>query len=173
MKVKVNIRQFIEDNAHDPHMMPVAAHIDIDDLFEANDIPEERELDIYELLEEEHAIALIWTAEVVRSHHPRLSEEQAWELLKACEMTYSAEEGLTWDDIAEAVTELYPEPEDLLPEPVIRCQQALQGYVAEDETTNLTDLIADAMAWCRSKGHSFETSLETARVRFTHETPSE
>lgn len=129
-------------------------------------------VDIRDLLNGEHAIALIWDTEQVRSHYPHLSEEQAWEILQQCERDYKGEEGLTWDDIAETVAELHPDPDGfLMPERIARCEKAFEQYTDCDDA-NLTDLLADLMHWAKRKGHCFGDALDTARMHFDHETPA-
>jgi hypothetical protein len=169
MKVTINIREHIANNAFNPHMMLVAAGIDIDDLFEANDIPEEHELDLYELLDEQHAIALIWTTEQVRNHHGHLTEEQAWAVLKECERNYKGEEGLTWDDIAEVVTERYPDPADLQDDRASRCHKVLETYTDFDPRTNLEGFLTDARHWCDRHDENFSELNHRAYEHYLEE----
>jgi hypothetical protein len=169
MKVKVNIRDRIEENAGPNGMVLVYASIDVLDLFETNDIPEEHEIDIHDALAERHAIALIWDSDQLLSHYPHLTDDQAWDVLQRCEREYKAEHGLTWDDIAEVVSEDYPDPDDfLMPERIARCEKALSPYV-DSEEANLVDLLADLMHWSKRRGQSFVASLKTARMHFNHE----
>ena len=141
--------------------------------FRTNCIPEESEIDIHDLLGEQHAIALIWDTGQVRSHYPHLTEEQAWEVLQECERNYKGEEGLCWDDLAEAVTELYPAPEEAMrPIRISRCDEAMQVYKDTDQNANLVDFLADAMLWCEAHEVSFEQCLGTATMHFNHETNS-
>lgn len=129
------------------------------------------DVDIGELLAEGHAIGLIWDTGMVRSTYPHLGEEQAWEILRHCESDYTAEAGLTWDDIGQAVAELHPDPDDfLVPERIARGEKALGGYTDPDETANLTDLLSDLLHWCKRKGLSFEQALTTATTHFFDET---
>jgi len=174
MKIKVNIRQHIREAADSDNMLTFEASADVDNLFETGHLPDECELDIRDLLDPLHAIALIWDTGMVRSTYPHLTEGQAWEILQECERNYKGEEGLTWDDIAEAVAGLHPDPDDfLMPERIARCEKALDPYSDSDEATNLTDLLADLMHWSKRKGHAFERALNSARMHFDHETPAE
>jgi hypothetical protein len=116
--------------------------------YRPHDIVHTVDVDIHELLENEHAIALIWDTDQLINNYPHLTEDQAWETLKECERNYKAEEGLTWDDIAETVAKLYPDPDrHLMPERIARCEKALQEYSDSDEIANITDLLADLMHW--------------------------
>src|SRR6516165_6352445 len=111
MKVKVNLHKLIEDNAstYNGHLQ-VNAQIDLEELF--GSIPDKQEIDVHDLLADQHAIALIWDTEQLRNHYPHLTEDQAWEVLQHCERGYKGEEGLTWDDIAKVVQDLHPEPQE-------------------------------------------------------------
>jgi hypothetical protein len=107
MKLNINIRDRFHDNTDHNDMLLSNASVDVADLFELNGIPEEQEIDIHELLAGQHALALIWDADQVRTHYPHQTEDQAWAVLQECERRYTAEKGLTWEDIAETVAELY------------------------------------------------------------------
>jgi hypothetical protein len=108
MKVKLNLHELIEGNAstYNGHLQ-VNAQIDLEELF--GSIPDKQEIDVHDLLADQHAIALIWDTQQLRNRYPHLTEEQAWEVLQECERNYKGEEGLTWDDIAKVVQELHPE----------------------------------------------------------------
>jgi hypothetical protein len=174
MKVKVNLRERIREAADGDNMLTFEACVDVDNLFETACIPDECELDLHELLDEQYAIALIWDADQILSHYPHLTREQAFAVLKECEGTYDAEHGLTWDDVGDTVARLYPDPDGfLVPDRVLRVEKALGEYTDSDEAANLTDLLADAMHWCRHKGLSFAQALGTATMHFHHETPNE
>lgn len=169
MKLKINLRDHIRDAADSDNMLTFEACVDVDNLFETGHLPDEQELDLHELLDEERAIALVWDTGMLRSHFPHLGEDQAWDVLKECERNYSAEHGLTWDDVTEVVAERYPDPDDfLMPERIARCEKALVPYTDSDDA-NLIDLLADLMHWSRRYGQSFERALETARMHFEHE----
>ncbi len=51
-----------------------------------------------------------------------------------------------------------------------RSEQAIRVYSDDDTYTNLVDLVADAMHWCHSNGHSFQDALDTAVMHFDAET---
>jgi len=50
-----------------------------------------------------------------------------------------------------------------------RCEQAIDAYSDDDTYTNLVDFLADAMHFCHIHGHSFEHTLDTARMHFDAE----
>lgn len=111
MKIKAKLHELIEKAASTYNgRVSVPVRIQVADLLDTNLIPEEQEIDVHDLLAEQHAIALIWDSEQVRNHYPHLTEEQAWDVLQECERHYKGEEGLNWDDIAETVMRLHPEP---------------------------------------------------------------
>ena len=68
------------------------------------------DVDVHDLLAQHRAIALLWDADMLLSHYKHLTAGQAWEVLRECERHYTAEAGLTWDDVAETVTEMFPDP---------------------------------------------------------------
>lgn len=115
------------------------------------------EVDVHALLAEHQAIALVWDAEQLLSHYPHLSKGQAWEVLQECERNYKGEEGLAWDDIAEAVTEMFPDPEERQAERVGRFFRAVEHYRCGDwpAADNLVELLADARHWCDAKELDF------------------
>lgn len=92
-----------------PRGFHAPADIDITTFLEFADDDWRHELDLHALLAERHAIALVWDADMLRSHYPHLTAEQAWEALRECERNYTAEAGLTWDDVAEVVTGRFPD----------------------------------------------------------------
>ncbi len=112
MKVKVNIRDFLEENAEQGGHLQVA--IDVDDLFETNCIPEEHafDLDIHEVLAENRQIAHIWGVEDVQEVRPDLDDDQAWQVLQTVERHLDSECGISWQTIKDTAEGLYgPKPE--------------------------------------------------------------
>jgi hypothetical protein len=172
MKVTFNIREHFEASEGITGLRLSDVRMGIDDLFETNNIPEEHELDLYELLDDQHAIALIWTTEQVRNHHGHLTEEQAWAVLKECERNYKGEEGLTWDDITEVVTELYPDPADLPVDRATRCHKVLETYTDFDTRTNLVDFLTDARHWCDRNDENFSELNHRAYEHYLEEVNS-
>jgi hypothetical protein len=111
MKVKVNIREHIEDNADHNDMLLVHASVDVDELFDTNSIPEEAEIDvdIHELLAENRQIAHIWGIDDVRQQRPDLDEEQAWAVLQLVEEKLDCNVGITCEIVERIADVLYPE----------------------------------------------------------------
>jgi hypothetical protein len=51
-----------------------------------------------------------------------------------------------------------------------RCLHAIRGYHTDDDPrTCLVDLMADAMHWCRLKGHDFHELLDRSSEHFAAE----
>ena len=114
MKHKINIREFIEDNAstfNGNGNLRVSAEIDLDDIFDS--IPEEEEIDVdvHELLAENRQIAQIWGIDDVQQQRPDLDDDQAWAVLQAVEKRLDSSDGITWDTLEIIAAELYPQPE--------------------------------------------------------------
>jgi len=171
MKCTIDLRDHIRQAADSDNMLTFEASVDVDNLFETASIPDEFEIDLRDVLDEQYAIALIWDADQVLSHYPHLTKEQAFAVLKQCERNYKGEEGLTWDDIGDTVARMFPDPDGFLsPDRVLRVEKALHDYTDSDEVANLTDLLADAMHWCRHRGQSFERLLGTAQMHYSCET---
>ncbi|MGD9689496.1 MAG: hypothetical protein AB7K52_07180 [Phycisphaerales bacterium] len=61
------------------------------------------------------------------------------------------------------------EPADLNRERAARCLAVLFSYTDFDPMTNLIDLLADAMHWCRFNDRDFEWALSKARDHFRME----
>ena len=112
MRIKLNLRDQFRQAADSDNMLTFEASVDVDNLFETAHIPDEPDIDLHDLLDEQRAIALLWDAVMVRSTYPHLTEDDAWQVLQECERTYSAEHGLAWDDVGAVVAELFPDPDD-------------------------------------------------------------
>jgi hypothetical protein len=110
MKYRVNIREFIEDNADHSDMLLVHASVDLDDLFETNCIPEEQEIDIdiHGLLAANRQIAHILGVDDVQQQRPDLDDDQAWAVLQDAEKYLDLHNGITWDTLKILSDELYP-----------------------------------------------------------------
>ncbi len=128
-------------------------------------------IDVVRLLAEHRAIAQIWDADMLLSHYPHLTREQAWEVLQACDRTYRAEIGLTWADVDEVVDELHPDTVDLdlNSKRVARCADALQSYSDSDAKLNLVDLLTDTRHWCDQNAESFGELDRTAYQHYLAE----
>jgi hypothetical protein len=113
MKVKFNIREFIEENAEQPDSLLVHASVDLDDLFEMNCIPEEDEIDVDldELLAENRRIAHVWGTDDVRQLRPDLDDDQAWEVLQKVAARLDSALGITFETIETVAAEFFPQPE--------------------------------------------------------------
>jgi hypothetical protein len=111
MKVKVNMREFIEENADHPDNLLAHASVDVDDLFETNCIPEEQEIDVDldELLAENRQIAHIWGTDDVRQIRPDLDDDEAWAVLQIVADRLDSNIGITRDTVKINADELYPE----------------------------------------------------------------
>lgn len=131
------------------------------------------DVDIQELLAEHQAIALVWDADMLLSTYPHLTRGQAWEVLRECERQYTAENGLTWDDVAAVVNELFPEQIEARRRAakLAKVAQIIADYDPNgDERENLVDLLADVLHWCDGCGEPFEEFYGTARIHFAAET---
>jgi hypothetical protein len=111
MKTKLNLDLADVLKQRYPRGFHAPADIDIDGLIEFGDEDWEHvlDIDVRQLLARQNAIALIWDADMLLSTYPHLTPEQAWEVLQQCERDYSAEEGLTWDLVAEVVHDRFPD----------------------------------------------------------------
>jgi hypothetical protein len=109
MKVKVNIRDGLEESADYPDALLVYASVDIDDLFDTNSIPEEHEIDVDldQFFEEHRQVAVIWTIDHVREIRPDLSDDQCWEVLRLCRARWGSCQAIDWEAIEKTALELY------------------------------------------------------------------
>jgi hypothetical protein len=113
MKLKVNIRECIEENASTyDDQIRVSADIGLDDLFDA--IPEEDEIDvdIHALLAENRQIAHVWGIDDVQEIRPDLDDDAAWDVLQGVRGEIDSDHGITRATIARAARELYPEQQE-------------------------------------------------------------
>jgi hypothetical protein len=65
-------------------------------------------------LAEHGYIGNLWHTDDVRQERPDLTEEQAWEVLEACEDSHDANIGINWEVIRIHAADLYPESEQVL-----------------------------------------------------------
>ncbi|MBA4068169.1 MAG: hypothetical protein C0501_31610 [Isosphaera sp.] len=107
MKIDIDLADIVASKYTQGFHAP--ADIDVTTLLELADDDWHHELDLRAVLAGQHAIALIWDADMLRSRHPHLTAEQAWEALRECERNYTAEAGLTWDDVSEVVNDRFPD----------------------------------------------------------------
>jgi hypothetical protein len=55
-------------------------------------------------------IAIIWSTDDVLTVRPDLTDDQAWEVLRAVEDAHDANHGICWDTLEAAAVTLFPEP---------------------------------------------------------------
>jgi len=140
MKVKINLRNYFEDNAGSG--INVQAHIDTDDILEALDLLDEDEfdVDIHELLAENRTIGHLWSIEDVQEVRPDLDDDQAWQVLQTVERRLDSQYGMNWDTIEIIADELFGS------KPVSRWQGridvAVEGYSHDEAIEHFTDLAA-------------------------------
>ena len=67
-------------------------------------------IDIDGLLLERRQIAVIWSVEDVQEVRSDLSDDQAWQVLQACDRRHDSEVGLTWFVIETVAADLFPKP---------------------------------------------------------------
>ncbi len=119
-------------------------------------------VDIDELLEDNRSIGIVWETQHVKDLRPDLTEEQAWEVLQACEHDRLSDPML--ETIRLFAEKLYPQKRKASPSRVARI---IADYEPNgDERENLVDLLTDAMHWCESFGEPFEEFCGTARMHF-------
>ncbi len=141
MKVKVNIRNYIEENADHNDMLLVHASVDVDELFDTNCIPEESEIDvdIHELLAENRQIAHIWGVDDIKTFRPDLNADQAWRVLQTVEERLYYDVGITWDVVETVAGELYPQPEGPWQG---RIDVSVENYTRDAAIEHFTELAA-------------------------------
>lgn len=111
MKIKLNLRDAIASQVASRKCLLLAhAEIDLDDLFETNELDEEVEVDVRQLLRQKHQIAEVWDILDVQSQRPHLTDEQAWEVLQTVEFRLNPDFGINWDFIRATADELHPKP---------------------------------------------------------------
>jgi hypothetical protein len=74
--------------------------------------PTDRE--IHDILADSRKIAVIWSAEDVRTVHPHLSAEQAWQVLQEVERRHGRDLGINWATLRAAADELFAWPQQVL-----------------------------------------------------------
>ena len=166
-KVRIDLRDAIA-NELGGRTTHIPATVDIDELFEFNDI-DEAEIDLDDILAGNRLIAHLWSVEDMRNERPHLTEDQAWEVLKAVESRINSEFGINRDFIRDVADELYPQ--NRLARPA-KTAEVIASYGEGDERENLVDLLTDTMHWCESFGEPFEEFHATARIHFAEEAKS-
>ena len=107
MKLKVNIRDLIAQNADHEDLMLAPCSISLDELLDFNGIDDEQEVDLEQLCEENRQVAVIWTTDHVETVRPDLSAEQAWEVLKLCRARWDSRQAIDWEVIEKTAAELF------------------------------------------------------------------
>lgn len=166
MKVTLNLRDQLRQMADTDNMLTFEASVDVDNLFETAQLSDEVELDLNELLKQNRTIGHLWTTDDVRELRPQLTEDQAWEVLRECENRLNSEVGINWQQIEDVADDLFGERTQHL----VRFTDFLERYTDFDATTNLIDLLTDAMHWSQANDIKFEFSLATAKLHFLNET---
>lgn len=166
-KIKLNLHDLLVQ-ALGGETTTIPATVDVTELLEFNDVYE-TDQDIDDLLRDNRMIAHIWTTEDVRSVRPDLTDDQAWTVLQHVEESLDSSMGIDWDTIERASYDLFGPG---TASRVERCEAAIQGYSDDLPESNLIDLMADAMHWCKAKGQDFESLLASARTHFDTEAPN-
>jgi len=164
MKVKLNIRDILVEKFGDT--APVPAVIEIDDLFECTGTENDHEINLDEILENNRMIAHVWTIDDVHETRPDLTDDQAWNVLKACDRDLDSEQGICWETIEAAADKLFDAPIDR----VERFGKVIEDYTDHNAKTNLVDLLADGLHWSQTNSVDFGEALQTARTHFAAET---
>jgi hypothetical protein len=167
MKAKFKVREYLRKHPTPSGFVLAYAVVDFDDIFEVNKISAEADVDIdlHELLKQYRQIAHVWGVEDVRNVRDDLNDDQAWAVLEAVDRRLDSNHGITWDTIEQTAYDLFGQGNSSRVE---RCQTALAEY-----DQDLTDLLADALHWCRANGQDFDALLATARTHFDAETPND
>jgi hypothetical protein len=167
-KIKLNLHDLLV-NALGGETTHIPATIDVSELLDFNDIYES-ELDIDDLLHDNRLVAHVWSIDDVRSIRPDLNDDQAWVVLQRVWKDLDSARGITWEDIEQAAYDLFGSSG---PKRIERCDKAIAAYNDDLPESNLIDFMADAMHWCKAKGHNFAERLEMARAHFDAETTGE
>ena len=134
-------------------------------MFEFNDI-HDTEIDLDDILTENRLIAHLWGIGDVQQERPHLSNDQAWEVLKAVETRMNSEFGINWEFVRDVADELYPQKREARP---TKAAEVIADYGDGGERESLVDLLTDAMHWCASFGEPFEEFHATAKCHFAEE----
>lgn len=166
MKIKLNIRDHVRQFADGDNRLTFEASVDVDNLFDTAHLPDEFEVDLDELLQQNRIIGHLWTINDVREVRPQLTEEQAWEVLRESQDSLAVDERLNWNHIEKVADDLFGVETQRL----VRFTDLLEKYTDFDSETNLVDLLADAMHWCQSNDEDFDGSVAKAKRHFHTET---
>lgn len=162
-KILLTLEELL-DRAFDTPTLHVPASIDIKEVLEFID-PPPIELDLHELLAK-NEIAIVWSVDDVRHVRGDLSHDQAWEVLQHVRNRHDATVGVNWETLTDAAEALFGPANKIR---VDRCNRALAAY----DEPELTDLLTDALHWCKANRSSFDEAVRLARLHFDAETDSE
>jgi len=166
MKVKINIRDYLEDNAGSG--IDVQAHVDADGILEALDLPDEEEfdVDIHEILTENRIIGHLWGIEDVQEVRSDLDDNQAWQVLQTVEERLDSQYGMNRDTIEIIANELFgSKPERRWHGRIDVTIEESDGYGQDEVITRLRDmaeLLAKAMP-------SIQANADEGSVRLVEE----
>lgn len=167
-KIKLNLHALLTQ-ALGGETTHIPATIDVSELLDFNDIYES-EQDLSDLLHHNRLIADVWSIKDVRSVRPDLNDDQAWSVLQRVEHYLDSNSGITRESVEQAAHDLFGSRNA---HRIERCNKAIVGYSDDLPESNLIDLMADAMHWCKANGHDFDKKLELARTHFDAETTTE
>lgn len=71
---------------------------------------EDHRIELLDALAERRMIAVVWEAGDVQEVRPDLTDEQAWEVLRAARQEHDAGLGINWDVLECHADMLFPEP---------------------------------------------------------------
>ena len=140
MKAKINLRDYLEDNAGSG--ISVQAHVDTDNILQALDLPdkEEIDIDIHELLADNRIIGHLWGIEDVQEVRPDLNDDQAWQVLQTIERRLDSQHGMNWDTIEIIADELFGSK--AVQRWQGRIDVTVEGYSHDEAIEHFTDLAA-------------------------------
>jgi hypothetical protein len=145
MKVTLNLRDYLLDAADGDHMLTATTSFSVDELFDGNAIEEECEIDVDldELLAENHQIAHVWGVEDVQQLRPDLDDDRAWQVLQAVAKGLNSEWGICWQTIEITADKLYgPEPARHWRGRIDVTIEDTDGYGQDEALTRFRDMAA-------------------------------
>ena len=72
----------------------------------------QKKIDIYRILAQRGAIAIVWDIDLVKKVRPDLTDSQAWEVLEQVEVEHDRSLGITWQTLEIAAKDLFGSPPD-------------------------------------------------------------
>ena len=141
----------------------IPAMIEIDEMLEFSDIAD-HEIDVDELLQEQHIMADFWHVEDVKEHRPDLNDSQCWEVLKLCQDYLRADEDYRIGTIVNVAEELFGLESNQIPERVKR----FDGIISEYQNV-LSDVLIDARHWSDANDQDFTECDNIAHLQYLNE----